>query len=322
LRYRGAVLRANHAVRLGLRAASRNPELSFAQALIDQFGHLLALLPLILGGVLLAASASGAALRAAALGLRAAARLGWPVLGACAAALLIGFTASMFFWSGAIPLLAADAELDRRPPSGNFAMLLSRGCARTLGAGALAWGISLLFDLACLTALLMAVPAILLRPSAALVVVTALIGATAVLGGLLVDVLARLALVRAAAFADGPARAFARAASLLGERLGVVVIVTVAFTFLDLIVATAAATLTGTLSGASLFDPAVEALALAPRAAVALAAGVVFGWLEVARMGALAAIAADAEGLIEPPAEPAPPPVAELVVDALPVSEE
>jgi hypothetical protein len=316
------VLRANHAVRIGLRAASRNPELSFGQGLIDQFGHLLALVPLVLGGILVAAAMRGDALRAAALGLRAASRLGWPVLAASVSALLIGFTSTMFFWAGAIPLLAADAELDRRPPPGNFAVLLSRGGARTLVAGALGFALSLLFTASCAAALVMAAPAILLRPSAALLVVTALVGATALLGALLVDILARLTLVRAAAFADGPAHAFGRAASLLGQRLGTLLIVTVAFVFLDLIVAGAAATLTGTLSGASLFDPAVEVLALAPRAAVALGAGVVFGWLEVARMAALAAIAADAEGLIEPPAEPAPPPMAELVVEALPVSDE
>jgi hypothetical protein len=38
-------------------------------------------------------------------------------------------------------------------------------------------------------------------------------------------------------------------------------------------------------------------------------------------MGALAALVADAEGLIEPQAPPEPPPVAELVVEALPADD-
>ena len=79
--------------------------------------------------------------------------------------------------------------------------------------------------------------------------------------------------------------------------------------------------MTGAISGATFLRPAAELLALAPRAAIGLAAAAVFGWLEVARMGAFAALAADAEGLIEPEAPPEPPPAAELVVEALPVAE-
>jgi hypothetical protein len=97
-------------------------------------------------------------------------------------------------------------------------------------------------------------------------------------------------------------------------------VVTIAFTFLELIVASAAAGPTGPLSGASLFSPATELLALAPRVAIGLAAAAVFAWLEVGRMGALAALAADAEGLIGPPVPPEPAPMAELVVEALPVT--
>ncbi len=313
------MLRANHAVRLGLRAASRNPELPFAKALIDQGGNLLSVLPILFGVVLVLGAAQGDGLRAISRGLQAILLLGWPVLGAMVAALAIGFAAGMFFWAGAVPLLAADAELGRRPPSGGFAVLVSRGAARALLAGALGWGISLLFMFSYAAALIIAVPAALLRPSAVLLAGAALVGATALLGELLLDLLARLTLVRAAAFGDPATAAFGRAASLLGQRLGTFLVVTIAFTFLELIVASAAAGLTGLLSGPALFSPTSEVLALAPRVAIGLGAAAVFAWLEVGRMGALAAVAADAEGLIEPPAPPEPAPTAELVVEALPV---
>jgi hypothetical protein len=321
LRYRGAVLRANHAVRLGLRAASRNPELSFAKALVDQAGTLLAILPLALAALLIAGAARGAVLPAVARALRALVVLGWPVLGGVLTALAIAFTAGMLFWSGAVPLLAADAELNRRPPPGNFIVLVSRGAARTLLAGILGWGLSLLFSLSCAAAIVVAVPAAVLRPSPRLFAGAALVGAAALLGGLLLDLLARLTLVRAAAFGDSASAAFGKAASLLGARLGACLAVTLAFVLLELIVASSAAVFTGVLSGGAWLDPAAELLALAPRAAVGLAAAAVFAWLEVGRMGALAALAADAEGLIEPPAPPEPPPVAELVVEALPADE-
>jgi hypothetical protein len=67
-----------------------------------------------------------------------------------------------------------------------------------------------------------------------------------------------------------------------------------------------AAGLGGALSGAALFDPKGELLALAPRIAVGLAAAAFFAWLEVGRQGALAALSADAEGLIELPEEEPP----------------
>ncbi len=315
------MLRANHAVRLGLRAASRNPELSFAKALIDQGGNLLALVPVALASLLVASLLQDDAVTSLLLALRAIIALRWPVLGGIAAALAIAFTASMLLWAGALPLLAADAELDRRPPPGNFTVLLSRGAARTLVAGSLGWGISLLFAVSCAVALLFAGPLALLRPSLGLFIGAALVGAAALLGGLLLDLLARLTLVRAAAFGDPATAAFGKAASLLGARLGACLVVTLAFVFLETIVASVAATLTGFASGAALFNPPLELLALAPRTAIGLAAGVVFGWLEVARMGALAALAADAEGLIEPPAAPQPTPVADLVVEALPAED-
>ena len=314
------MLRANQAVRLGLRAASRNAQLSFAKALINQGGNLIALLPIALAAALIAALARGDALRSALLAARALAALRWPVLGGIAAALSIALAASLLFWAGAVPLLAADAELNRRPPPGNFALLVSRGAARTLVAGILGWGISILFTLACDAAVIFAIPAVLLRPSPALFAAAALAGAVAVTGTFLLDALARLIMVRAAAFGDSATPAFARAVSLLGARLGASAVITVVFVALELIVGAVAASLTGLLSAGS-FNPRDQVLALAPHAAIALAAAAVFGWLEVGRMGAFAALAADAEGLIAPEAPPEPPPRAELVVEALPADE-
>ena len=314
------MLRANQAVRLGLRAASRNAELSFAKALINQGGNLIALLPIALAAVLVAALARGDALRSALLAARALAGLRWPMLGGIAAALGIAFAASMLFWGGAIPLLAADAELNRRPPPGNFALLVSRGAARTLVAGVVGWGISILFTLACGAAVIFATPALLLRPSMGLFAAAALTGAIAVAGTFLLDVLARLTMVRAAAFGDSATVAFAKAASLLGARLGASAVITVVFAGLELIVGAVAASLAGLLSAGS-SSPRDQVLALAPHAAIALAGAAIFGWLEVGRMGALAALAADTEGLIAPEAPPEPPPSAELVVEALPADE-
>ena len=314
------MLRANQAVRLGLRAASRNAELSFAKALINQGGNLIALLPIALAAALIAALARGNALRSALLAARALAALRWPVLGGIAAALSIALAASLLFWAGAVPLLAADAELNRRPPPGNFALLVSRGAARTLVAGILGWGISILFTLACEAAVIFAIPAVLLRPSPGLFAAAALAGAVAVTGTFLLDALARLIMVRAAAFGDSATPAFARAVSLLGARLGASAVITVVFVALELIVGAVAASLTGLLSAGS-FNPRDQVLALAPHAAIALAAAAVFGWLEMGRMGAFAALAADAEGLIAPEAPPEPPPRAELVVEALPADE-
>ena len=56
------MIRANQAVRLGLRAASRNSELSFVKGLINQGGNLIALLPVALAAVLVAVLARGDAL--------------------------------------------------------------------------------------------------------------------------------------------------------------------------------------------------------------------------------------------------------------------
>ena len=305
------MLRANQAVRMGLRAATRNPELSFVRALIDQGGNFLALLPALLAGVLVFATGS---LEEA---VAAAARMPWPVAGGILAALAIAFVAGMFFWAGALPLIAADAEMDRRPPPGNFALLASRGFARVLGAGAVAYGLSLLFALAFTAAFAVALPVAASSDSPAVPVGVALVAAAAALGGVLVDLVARLLLLRAAAFGEGVSAAFGKAASLLGARLGAFLIVTLAFLFLELIAAAAMGMFTGVI-GADYLDFDAQVLALAPRVAAGIATAVVFAWLEVARMGALAAIALDAEGLIEPPAPPEPPPMAEPVIEALP----
>ena len=133
-------------------------------------------------------------------------------------------------------------------------------------------------------------------------------------------------LVRAAVFGDGAPAAFARASGLLAQRLGACLLIVLAFGLLQLVAASLAGLFTGLLWTG--FDPAAQIVAVPPRLAVGLAFGVVFAWIEVARHGALAALAADAEGLIETPPEPSPPgPVPtvlerpESVIEALPVIE-
>lgn len=313
------MLRANQAVRLGLRASSRNPELGFGKALIDQLGTLLALLPLALAGFLVFALVNRASLRGIVAGLQG---LKWPTLGGLAAALVLSFAASMLFWSAALPLVAADAEMDRRPPPGNFAVLAARGFSRVLQAGMAAAALSILFAAACAAALYGALPALIFHPSPGLIAGAALVGTVAIGGSVLLDLLGRLWLIRAAAFGEGVTAAFAKAASLAGARLGACLVVSVAFLLMDLMVGAVAGTLTGVISGQAFLDPGAELLALAPRAAVGLAAAAVFGWLEVARMAALSALALDAEGLIESGAPPPPPaPLAEPVIEALPADE-
>jgi hypothetical protein len=315
------MLRANQAVRLGLRAASRNPELAFARALLDQLGNLLVFLPVLLGSLFVFALVDRSDFLAAVRAVRA---LSWPTLGGLVAAASLSFSAGMLFWAGALPLLAADAELDRRPPAGNFALLASRGFARVLLAGLVAYAMAIAFSLACTAALFAGLPALVARPSPALLAGTALIAALSIAGSVLLDLLGRLLIMRAAAFGEGVSVAFGRAASLLGARLGACLVVSVAFLVLDLIAATVAGMLTGAISSTSFLEPGVELLALAPRIAVGLAAAAVFAWLEVGRMGALSALALDAEGLIgEQSAPPQPaPPLAEPVIEALPIEED
>lgn len=313
------MLRANQAVRLGLRASSRNPELGFARGLIDQLGNLIALLPLILLTLLLLPAADSAEIGKFLHGLRA---LQWPTIGAVVAAAALAFTAGMLFWSGALPLVAADAEMDRRPPPGNFALLASRGFARVLPAGLVSYGLSLLFSAACTIALIAGAPALLDAPSPGLLALAALIATSSLFGAILLDLLGRVLLIRAASFGESVSAAFGKASTLILERLGAYLVVTMAFILLELIVAASVGSLTAVISNTSLFDPDAELLAIAPRVAAGLAAAAVFGWLEVGHMAALSALALDAEGLIEPeppPVPPAPIPVAEPVVEALPV---
>src|SRR5438445_352387 len=130
-----AVLRANQAVRLGLRAASRNPELSFGKTLLDAMGSLLSMLPWLSALILIAAVAGrlepllGLAAAAVALG-----KMRWALAGGALAAAAISWTMGMAFWAGALPVLAADAELQRRPPPGHFWPLAARGFARARAA--------------------------------------------------------------------------------------------------------------------------------------------------------------------------------------------
>jgi hypothetical protein len=321
-----AVLRANQAVRLGLRAASRNPELSFGKALLDAAGSLLSMLPWLSALILIAALAGwlepllGLAAAAVALG-----KMRWALAGGALAAAAISWTMGMAFWAGALPVLAADAELQRRPPPGHFWPLAVRGFPRVAGAGALAGSLLLAFELSLGAGVLWGAVAILARPTAAAFALLALAACVGLGGAVLLDALLRLMLVRAAAFGDGALAAFARASDVLGRRTGACVAIQLAFLLLEAVVATLAGLFTSILWIG--LDPAFLIVALAPRLAAGLAFGAVFAWLEVARQGALAALAADAEGLIDVPAEPPPVPPAPTVlqrpepIEALPVIE-
>jgi hypothetical protein len=314
--YRGGVIASNQAVRLGLRAASRNPELAFGRALVDQASALLSLLPVVLAALII----SGTSLDSLFFTVAA---LQWPLIGAAVTAFAISFGAGAFFWAGAMPLLAADAELDRRPPPGNFALLGSRGFVRVLLTSMLAQLLATSLVAGCLMALLIAVPRALLHPSMGRFAQVALIATVMIVFGVLVDLLARLWLIRAAAFGEGPAVSFGKAVPLLFARLGQGLIVTAAFFVLQLIASAVAGGLGGVFSGSALFDADVALVALAPRIALGLAFAAVFSWLEVGKMAALSAVACDAEGLLGPEeavveAQPLP---AEPVIEALPLDD-
>src|SRR5437868_3408645 len=123
----------------------------------------------------------------------------------------------------------AGGTADRRPPAGNFALLASRGFGRVVLAALAAAALSLLVVLAFSAALAVGVPAIAGRPSVGLLAGVALLASVFVIAAVMVDLLARLMLVRAAAFGDSASGAFGRAASLLGSRLGACLIVTGVF---------------------------------------------------------------------------------------------
>ena len=318
------MLRAHQAVRLGLRAASRNPELSFGKALLDAAGSLLSVLPWLSALILVAALAGHLE---PLLGLAAAAvalvKMRWALAGGALAAAAISWTLGTAFWAGALPVLAADAELQRRPPPGHFWPLAVQGFSRVAAAGVLAAALLFAFELSLAAGALWGAVAILARPTASAFALLALAGCVGVAGAVLLDALARLMLVRAAAFGDGALAAFARASGVLGRRMGACAAVQLAFLVLEAVAATVAGLLTGILWAG--LDPAVLLLSLPPRIAAGLAFGAVFAWLEVARQGAMAALVADAEGLIDLPPErpPLPPPPAVLqrpeVIEALPV---
>jgi hypothetical protein len=322
------MLPAQHAVRLGLRAATRNPELAFAKTIVDLGGTALSLLPALLAAAVAytVAARSEAVLEAALGAVSALHAMRWSTLGAILCAAILSWTLAIAFWSGALPLLAADAELSRRPPPGNFFLLAGRGFSRVVAAGAAASGISLLVRIALLAVVTAVALACLLHPSVPRFAGFALLLSGAAVIAFLVDLLGNLWLVRAAALGDSATAALGRAASLLGRRLGPCALVALAFALFDLLVALVSGLAAGLVTAVAT-DPvdANEAvLSIPARVAVSVAFAAVFAWLEVGRKGALAALAADDEGLIETPLPPptSRPPPSERVIDALPVAEE
>jgi hypothetical protein len=320
---------ARHAVRLGLRASSRNPELAFGKALIDLVGSLLSLLPVVLAALLLSGAVQAADLLALLRGLRA---LRWPLWGAALAVGALSFAASAAFWAGAVPLLAADAEMGARPPPGNFARLAGAGFARVAGASALGLLLGLLQAAAGATAIVAGALLFARRPGPGLAAGVALAVTLAILGGLVTDALSRLLVVRASVLGEGTGAAFAGAGRLLGGRLGTCLSITASFWLLELIAAGSASALGGSISASAALDARGQLLALAPRAALAIASAAVLAWLEVARQGAFGMLAANDAGLLDPPEPPEPPePVPtvlerpreeERVIEALPAPEE
>jgi len=320
------MLRAQSAIRLGLRAATRNPELAFAKALLDLGGTALSLLPLSFAAVCAYVVATRTDLVTGVVrALETLQAMRWSIASAIACALLLSWVLGTAFWSGALPLLAADAELSRRPPPGNFFLLAGRGFSRVVATSAASSAIAILVRLALFGASAVSVFACLVRPTVGRFAALALLLSVALAMHLLLDLLGDLWLVRAAALGDGATVAFGRAASLLGRRLSACLLVSVEFALFDLVVAL----VSGLLAAAALspanvvFDPESAVFSIPARIAVTVAFGALFAWLEVARKGSLAAIAADDDGLIEGPATPpSGTPPAEPIVEALPVPEE
>ncbi len=340
------MLRTGQAIRMGLRAATRNPELAFGRALLDLAGSILSSLPVLFAAVLLwRAFAGEQSLRGLLHALEAIKRLGWPLAGALFAAAVISWALSAGFWAGALPVLAVDAEMGARPPAGTFFRLAFAGFARVAGASAITSALSLLISLCLTAALLLAVPLTFAKPSLPLLASLAALLTCSLLTGLIIDLLGNLALIRSAAFGDDGASAFIRAAQLFGERIGGVVAIAAVFFLGELMIATALGTLFGPVLADAPLTFEAQFLSIAPRLALSIVSAVAFAWLELARQGAFAALAADAEGLIELPPEPAPraptqprrtvqawelrpPPIAvqpstpEHIIEALPIAEE
>jgi hypothetical protein len=314
------MLRGGQAVRTGLRAATRNPELALGKTLVDASGSALALLPVLLVAVLAFASVTARdpvlALWEVAAAIHAAR---WSAFGGVLCALAISWTLAMVFWSGALPLLAADAELGRRPDEASFWKLASAGFPRVVATGAVAYSLLLLFALALVAGMFAAIGVVLVRPAPTQLAALALYSSAAIVAAFLVDLLARLMLVGSAALGDGASAAFARAIRILGRRPGACAGILAAFAILELIAGGVSGALTAVLATAG-FGPRAQLLAVPARIAVWLAFSAVFAWLEVGRLAALAALAADDEGLLEPPAIAQPPPPAP-VVEALPADE-
>jgi hypothetical protein len=297
-------LPANQAMRLGLRAASRNPELAFGKALLDLSGSVMSLLPVLLTFVLLSAFFGGHAPgRAFAEIVVSLQTLSWPLAGAAIAAALISLALSTLFWAGALPVLAADAELQDRPPQGTFAALAVKGFARLTLASAATSLLSFLLSASLSLGAFFLPLSLGAGRSLALPVLAAFAVAGSLVLALLLDLLLRLVLVRAAVFAEPVATAFVSAARLLGERLGTLLLLALLFFVLELLCAGAAGAINGFAAATADADGALLGLSLAPRIAVTIASGAVLAWLEVGRQGALAALTADAEGLIALPPE-------------------
>jgi hypothetical protein len=304
------MVRVRTAFRLGFRAASRNGELAFAKALLDLAGTLLSLLPsLLFVALALRLTGLGDPL-ATLLRLGQASRAAWlPLTGAALAGGALSWALTLAFLGGALPLLTADAELGARPPAGSFLRLATSAFPRLAAAGAVTTGLLLLVNTVLLVAVLAAPLVLGPHPGPAAVASVALVLAFSFVGGLLLDLLARLTLVRAAIFGEGATKAFARAAGLLGDRLGALLGLWLLCVFVEVVVATSLATLGSGLDTRALTSLADAILTLAPRAALAIVGAVLFAWVELGRLGALAILAADAEGLItiEEPVEVAPP---------------
>jgi len=320
------MIRTQNAIRLGFRAATRNPELAFAKALLDFGGTALSLLPVVFAAVCAYIVAARADLAPGPLRAIAALRaMSWSTGGALPCAAILSWAFGAAFWSGALPVLAADAELSRRPPPGNFFLLAGRGFSRVVTTSAMATAIVLLVRIAFLFVLAASVVACLLHPTVGRFAALSVLLTAALFVYFLLDLLAELWLVRAAALGDGATAAFGRAASLLSRRLGACLLVSIEFAFFALLVAiVSGVAIAVALAQADIgLDPASSAFSIPARIAVSIAFGVVLAWLEVARKGSLAALAADDEGLLEnEPPEPLPPAPAPLIVEAMPVAEE
>jgi hypothetical protein len=189
----------------------------------------------------------------------------------------------------------------------------------------MAMGISMLVRIAFFLALALWAFACIVHPTVGRFAALALLLTSGIAIYFLLDLLGDLWLVRAAALGDGTTVAFGRAASLLGRRPFACLLVSIEFAFFDVMVALVSGMAVAVaLSSADVgLDPGNTALSIPARVAVSIAFGAVFAWLEVARKGSLAALAADDDGLIEgpvtPPSGSAP---FEPIVEALPVPEE